>query len=70
MTNQFKKGDVVHLKSGGPKMTVTEIIDEGNYRIVHCRFFDKNNNLQTAEFDEHEIEIHKDAIGVVRLRRA
>ncbi|MCF8144961.1 MAG: DUF2158 domain-containing protein [Deltaproteobacteria bacterium] len=69
MTDQIKKGDVVQLKSGGPQMTVTDIIDEGGYKTVHCRFFDKNKNLQVAEFDELELAFYKAPIGVVRLHR-
>ncbi|MEN6560098.1 MAG: DUF2158 domain-containing protein [Acidobacteriota bacterium] len=37
MDQQFKKGDVVRLKSGGPKMTVTSIIqDDGS---LECTWF-------------------------------
>ena len=28
MSNQFNLGDIVQLKSGGPKMTVTKIMDK------------------------------------------
>lgn len=69
MGNQFKKGDVVQLKSGGPKMTVTEITDESNYKIVHCRFFDKKNTLQTADFDESELAHYKQPVGFVGVCR-
>jgi uncharacterized protein YodC (DUF2158 family) len=36
MADAFNAGDVVFLKSGGPKMTVTGI--EGNY--AYCEWFD------------------------------
>jgi uncharacterized protein YodC (DUF2158 family) len=34
---EFAIGDVVQLKSGGPRMTVEEIVD----RCVTCSWFDK-----------------------------
>jgi uncharacterized protein YodC (DUF2158 family) len=36
MANQFKVGDVVQLKSGGPKMTVTVIRADG----LDCTWFE------------------------------
>lgn len=40
MSDQFKAGDVVQLKSGGPKMTVTQV---GKHQIhgptVWCTWF-------------------------------
>ena len=66
---QFNKGDVVQLKSGGPKMTVADIVNEGGCQIVHCRFFDKNNDLKIAEFDESELKTYQAPKGVVSLRR-
>ena len=40
MSDQFKVGDVVQLKSGGPKMTVTQV---GNHELygptVWCVWF-------------------------------
>ena len=40
MSGQFQVGDVVQLKSGGPKMTVTQV---GNHEIygptVWCAWF-------------------------------
>ena len=29
MAEKFKIGDIVQLKSGGPKMTVTKVLEEG-----------------------------------------
>ncbi len=36
---KFKAGDVVQLKSGGPKMTVDEFAGEGY--ILKCHFFNE-----------------------------
>lgn len=44
--SQFKTGDVVRLKSGGPKMTVKE---EGD-SIVSCQWFDRNGKTHTDKF--------------------
>lgn len=33
---EFNEGDVVKLKSGGPKMTIKEINDNGE---VYCQWF-------------------------------
>lgn len=44
---QFKVGDVVELKSGGPAMTV-EGIDPGTGRVV-CKWFVKNEE-RTGQF--------------------
>ena len=40
MPNQFKAGDVVQLKSGGPKMTVTQAGDRLGKPTVWCAWFD------------------------------
>jgi uncharacterized protein YodC (DUF2158 family) len=40
MANAFKVGDVVRLKSGGPKMTVTAVGTGGFQGIVACQWFD------------------------------
>ena len=36
--NVFKVGDIVRLKSGGPKMTVYEIADDDE-DMIYCRWF-------------------------------
>ncbi len=46
MERLFKKGDVVILRSGGPKMTVDSYAWHGNYESndqVICYWFDKND---------------------------
>lgn len=42
MSDQLKPGDVVRLKSGGPSMTVDEIIDEWGLKYLYCSWFDQN----------------------------
>lgn len=39
MTQEFKTGDIVQLKSGGPKMTVTEVKDFMGELHVYCTWF-------------------------------
>ncbi len=46
----FKVGDVVQLKSGGPKMTVSEIDSDG----VFCQWF-HNSRVQTADFAPEQL---------------
>ena len=46
----FKAGDVVQLKSGGPKMTVRETDDDG----VFCQWF-HNNRVQSAYFAPEQL---------------
>lgn len=49
MTKRFKPGEVVRLKSGGPKMTITEGGAVGGK--VTCRWFSKSGVLQTNVFE-------------------
>jgi uncharacterized protein YodC (DUF2158 family) len=52
MTSVFSVGDVVRLKSGGPKMTVENVVfdtAEDNYS-VDCVWFDDANELQEETF--------------------
>jgi uncharacterized protein YodC (DUF2158 family) len=46
MEIEYKAGDVVHLKSGGPKMTVTEVRMWNGKMRVWCEWFsgDKNSS--------------------------
>lgn len=43
MTNRFEEGDVVQLKSGGPKMTVTKIAEKSESWGVRCGWFAGRN---------------------------
>lgn len=51
--SNLQKGDVVSLKSGGPKMT---IYDNGAYGSFICRWFNEKNELSRDVFEEHELE--------------
>jgi uncharacterized protein YodC (DUF2158 family) len=37
--SQFEGGDVVRLRSGGPKMTIQEVIETGGN--IRCQWFGK-----------------------------
>ena len=60
----FDIGDVVHLKSGGPKMTITSILSEEEQERIGGKYttawFNKKNNLKRSFFDEYEIEFAAD----------
>ena len=49
-------GDTVRLKSGGPLMTIEEVDDE----VFTCRWFNKDNDLKSAQFYKNEIEFDID----------
>ena len=51
MGNEFKNGDVVVLKSGGPAMTIEEIKDNK----CKCQWF-KDNSLKYNYFLVHSLE--------------
>lgn len=50
--NEFKKGDVVRLKSGGPHMTVNDFVDE----CVECGWFNEKNEMVYETFNPAILE--------------
>ncbi len=54
---QFQAGDVVRLKSGGPKMTIEQIGEqyEGDATKAWCQWFE-NNKLTTGVFPITSLE--------------
>jgi uncharacterized protein YodC (DUF2158 family) len=56
----IKIGDVVRLKSGGPKMTVQERYE--NEWL--CKWFDSKNETCCEPFAEALLEVVRDAPGV------
>lgn len=58
---ELKVGDVVQLKSGGPKMTVSQypfktISGVENKDQVECRWFDDKNQLKKRVFAIQELK--------------
>lgn len=49
MENAFKDGDIVTLKSGGPKMTV-EVASAAWTGLVYCSWFDDKRKLSKEQF--------------------
>lgn len=52
--NDLKEGDVVRLKSGGPKMTISTM-DEVNKR-VYCKWF-VNGELKSEKFSPFSLGV-------------
>ncbi|HKT27884.1 YodC family protein [Dyella sp.] len=50
--SDFKPGDVVQLKSGGPVMTI-KFIDEDEEAF--CEWFDKKEELKAGRFTVHQL---------------
>lgn len=48
----FKPGDTVRLKSGGPLMTVEQIING----LVRCSWFSEKNELKSQSFQPAALE--------------
>lgn len=50
----FNIGDIVRLKSGGPKMTILGI--DGDESTYACKWFDRNGRLNRDSFQASTIE--------------
>ena len=44
--SEFKEGDVVFLKSGGPAMTITDLNNDTSF----CEWFDKHHAFHSKSF--------------------
>lgn len=53
----FKPGDVVELKSGGPKMTVRSYEPQDSAEVT-CEWFDKSNDFCTKSFHQDTLRIY------------
>lgn len=66
MTEKFKIGDLVRLKSGSPTMTIHKSskwdADKGVYdtEIVMCRWFDEKKILHRVNFNVNTLELVTD----------
>ena len=65
MTNVLKAGDIVRLKSGGPKMTVIDY--EEAWSSWQCTWFDSKNTRQTDHFATPLLERVEDTQNIPRL---
>ncbi|MET3018562.1 YodC family protein [Flavobacterium hydatis] len=54
--SKFNSGDLVQLKSGGPKMTVQRYIPSFRNTIL-ANWFDSNNTLQNGNFHEDTLTL-------------
>jgi len=50
--SDFTKGDIVRLKSGGPKMTVSSV----KATAIACQWFDRNGKTHKSDFDVEMVE--------------
>lgn len=60
MSQQYNPGDVVQLRSGGPKMTVVGYDLYGmaaTEKTYLCRWFDEKKNLTEKTFSEAELMV-------------
>lgn len=70
----FKKGDVVKMLSGGPKMTIVDLGDYSGSGLgpesgAKCQWFEKEK-LKEAVFETAALEIApKMGLGVTAVRR-
>jgi uncharacterized protein YodC (DUF2158 family) len=53
MAEVFTVGDIVKLRSGGPKMTVEKVEDDD---VVQCVWFDEMNVTQNKGFPANALE--------------
>lgn len=58
MSNQFQKGDVIRLKSGGPAMTVTSVGEAhmSSAMSVWCVWFDVKGEQKNGTFPIEAVE--------------
>jgi uncharacterized protein YodC (DUF2158 family) len=61
MSEKFKAGDVVRLRSGGPNMTIVKYANYSFYDGIDmkylCRWFDSKNVKFEHTFTEPELEL-------------
>lgn len=58
---QFKPGDTVRLKSGGPLMTVHTVQTDGD---IWCEWFDKSEKPQGKSFPPHSL-VEDDGLPII-----
>lgn len=56
MSNKFKKGQIVKLKSGGPDMTIRAVLASEESNEYYCSWF-AGKKLEDGRFSEETIEL-------------
>jgi uncharacterized protein YodC (DUF2158 family) len=59
MACEYKKGDIVRLKSGGPKMVVDFVEEQYGETMVCCRWFVDEKKFMQERFHPDTIELVK-----------
>jgi uncharacterized protein YodC (DUF2158 family) len=54
MLNEFRIGDIVRLKSGGPAMTVTFVS-----RMISCEWFADTKVVESSKFPPDALQLEK-----------
>ena len=60
MSEEISKGDIVRLKSGGPKMTVIGITPQSagwGAEAINCKWFPTNEKPETDSFPRSALEL-------------
>jgi uncharacterized protein YodC (DUF2158 family) len=65
MSGNFGKGSVVRLKSGGPQMTVRDVVD-GGWAV--CDWFD-GKEAKTANFQTDQLDLVDQSPKTMPVRR-
>ena len=58
----FSKGDVVQLKSGGPQMTVSNLLEDYDSGLVECCWF-VDDKIRYNQFDEASLKAVEQQFG-------
>jgi uncharacterized protein YodC (DUF2158 family) len=58
---KWKVGEVVRLKSGGPKMTVSDLTWWHRHCTVETKWIDQNGKREKADYNEHMLVREKAA---------
>lgn len=71
-TEQFNVGDVVTLKAGGPRMTVTYVgVSRESGEWLTCQWFDEHGELRQEKFAHDKVRLEPRSIpaGSVQLHK-
>ncbi len=56
----LERGDVVKLNSGGAEMTVDWVQELEAGDVIHCKWFDSGDNLQSGRFRVEMVKYIRD----------